>query len=357
MRHSLGLIALCLLTVSWTAMAGTDGKCRVVVFEGAGDIASYEAGAFQGLVKNLAAQDVAYDVVGGTGFGTINLAILASHAIGNETGAATAMADFWNTAKASDFYADWPLSIVQAIFAEYGLYNTAAYMQTMTKLLQSNKAQRKINLVAADANSGRLIRFDESTFKTSQVGLYVGASSFPGVFPHVPYNGMTLVDASVMNSLDLGGAITRCRNAGYADPNIIVDLIMTSSASTSIVNCSDYNAFSMIGRLITVYAYSFVTTDLYHSLANYKDVNFRYMVKPSASPYYNINPYTFNTQDMQKAMTQGYNDAVKAIKGGKQSRVETFEEMGLMMDKIRPGRAQKDVSHVYRDYPEPQYTL
>jgi len=50
----------------------------------------------------------------------------------------------------------------------------------------------------------------------------------------VQVNNYTLVDGSILSTLDLGGAVSACREAKYQDANIILDIILTNSAAASV---------------------------------------------------------------------------------------------------------------------------
>ena len=59
-------------------------KCRALALEGGGDAGSWQAGAIAGLVENLPANEVQYDVISGVSVGSINGLYVATYEKGDE---------------------------------------------------------------------------------------------------------------------------------------------------------------------------------------------------------------------------------------------------------------------------------
>jgi len=56
--------------------------CHALVLQSGGDLGAYEAGVFYGLVNNLAAADVAYEVVTGISVGSMNTVGIGQFPVG-----------------------------------------------------------------------------------------------------------------------------------------------------------------------------------------------------------------------------------------------------------------------------------
>jgi len=83
--------------------------CRALVLSGGGNNGSWEVGALYGLVNYGDPKDFEYEVVSGVSAGSINTAVIAGFAIGDEK----ALADFgtqtWLGLHSSDIWRDWAL--------------------------------------------------------------------------------------------------------------------------------------------------------------------------------------------------------------------------------------------------------
>lgn len=52
------------------------------------------------------------------------------------------------------------------------------------------------------------------------------SASIPALFMPTYFDEKTMVDGLVLSNLDLSEAITKCQDQGYADEDIIVDVIL-----------------------------------------------------------------------------------------------------------------------------------
>lgn len=75
--------------------------------------------------------------------------------------------------------------------------------------------------------------------------------SFPGVFPYVNYNGNTLIDGSCLYSITIFDAINHCKQAGFAESDIIIDVVLTSGSSLKQKDVSDFNGLEMLMRYVS----------------------------------------------------------------------------------------------------------
>lgn len=86
--------SILILSLACTSFALQD-HCYALALEGGGDRGAYQAGALYEIMNHHGDESVEYDVISGTGVGTINGALLASYAKGNEEQAAEDMISLW----------------------------------------------------------------------------------------------------------------------------------------------------------------------------------------------------------------------------------------------------------------------
>ena len=65
-----------------------DGKCRILSLRGGGVHGAWESGVINGIVNNMADEDIEYDFFAGVSIGAINASIMATFAKGQEKEAA-----------------------------------------------------------------------------------------------------------------------------------------------------------------------------------------------------------------------------------------------------------------------------
>ncbi len=75
--------------------------------------------------------------------------------------------------------------------------------------------------------NGKLVRFDLDKNNDKMVDYIVAGSSYPGIFQARDINGIIYSDGNVMLGLDIGSVVRRCRELGYLDDDILIDVILT----------------------------------------------------------------------------------------------------------------------------------
>ena len=84
-----------------------------------------------------------------------------------------------------------------------------------------------VNILSVDLNTGDVIIFDETTPVEKQPQAMVASASIPMFFP--PQENLientALTDGGLFTQVQIDEPIIRCREQGYNDEDIIVDLI------------------------------------------------------------------------------------------------------------------------------------
>ena len=84
----------------------------------------------------------------------------------------------------------------------------------------------KFSWQSVDMNTGSLIIFDETTPEKYRIKALLSSASIPGIFPPVEIGDLNLVDGGTFDNLCLAEAIVRCREEGFKDEDIIIDIIL-----------------------------------------------------------------------------------------------------------------------------------
>lgn len=137
-----------------------------------------------------------------------------------------------------------------------------------------------------DLITGKVIIFDESVPEDLLEDVLFSSASIPGVFPYVQIGDFKLVDGGTFQNLAVGDPIERCREDGYDDEDIIVDVILCFSV---VVDYEDWtledtifkDAKQLFERRAQIADFYNYYEDLLRIIRGYPDVYFRYAVAPS----------------------------------------------------------------------------
>ena len=103
-----------------------------------------------------------------------------------------------------------------------------------------------------------------------------------GVFPPVEFNNTDYFDGSTIWDLDIFSVVNQCQAQGFADSDIVVDVLLTSEKTLKKVDASDYKSIQMLWRYLEVSRYYSNMDGLLRAQFAYPNVTFRNVVAPSA---------------------------------------------------------------------------
>lgn len=86
-----------------------------------------------------------------------------------------------------------------------------------------------MNIGATDIDTTNLVRYDESTTGDHLIEAVVASASVPFVFPWDALDGYKFFDGGVVHMMDIAGGVQRCKKEGYAEKDIVIDVIMIAS--------------------------------------------------------------------------------------------------------------------------------
>lgn len=304
-----GLISLLLAN----RVDAINGKCRVLALGGGSDKGAYEAGAIIGLINNLPSGEDTWDVVVGNGAGAINAMILAQYAQGNEDAAATALNNFWSSFTPAAFYKDWIGGLLTGLLAKSGLYNTAPMLSTIKSI---NKAapQRFLGVGSADLVTGSYVFFNstKASLTTLNTGIYASASEYL-FFPYVEYSSFKLTTGSIKYSVDLYSGINACKNMGYSESNIIVDVVLGTGKNLEVVDASNYKTIQTVIRYNEISSYHDSELIIKMAEANLDQVLFRSVIYPSHKLPGSLAPYAYSSAELAAQLALGIADGKAAV--------------------------------------------
>lgn len=133
--------------------------------------------------------------------------------------------------------------------------------------------------------------------------------SFAGFFPPADVLGSSFFDGSAVWDIDIFSAINRCTELGFKNEDIVVDVIMTSSANLKQVSAEDYKSIGMLFRYLEISSFYNSMDGLLRAKFAYQGVDFRYVITPSGSIPSSHYPLNLNAKQVNKAFAMGVKDA------------------------------------------------
>lgn len=106
------------------------------------------------------------------------------------------------------------------------------------------------------------------------------------MLPVINLNDHSLVDGFVYVNLALSEAILKCREFGFDDENIIVDIVLCYSSPKKVTQYSQMDtgfltAYDMWSRKTSLYDYYQYYQDINREIKGYPKVNFRHLIAPT----------------------------------------------------------------------------
>jgi len=300
-----------------TQVDAVSGRCAAVAFSSGDQDAAYQAGALKGITTSdkLTPADYSYDAVSGVSGGALNAVLLSSFAKGQEGAAADRMEQFWRDGANASLYKNWFGGIARGLFFEGGLYNSAPLEDFIKKEFKDVKMQRSMDIGIVDVLDGSYKDFSEKNI-TSGANLndaLYASMSFAGFFPPADVLGSSFFDGSAVWDIDIFSAINSCKDLGFDEADIDVDVIMTSAANLKEVQAEDYKSIGMLFRYLEISSFYNSMDGLLRAKFAYQKANFRYVVTPTGSIPSSLYPLNLSEKQVNSAFAMGVKDAQNVI--------------------------------------------
>ncbi len=140
-----------------------------------------------------------------------------------------------------------------------------------------------------------------------------------GVFPPVEFNNTDYFDGSTIWDLDIFSVVNQCQAQGFADEDIVVDVILTSEKTLKTVDASDYKSIQMLWRYLEVSRYYSNMDGLLRAQFAYPNVQFRNVVAPSTSMPSSFYPLNLDQSEVDTIWELGMTDGAAAAASGSNS--------------------------------------
>ena len=307
------------LNLIFKAFSKEQQKCFVLGMEGGGDKGSYQAGVFKALVDLLPAEKRSWDVVSGISAGSMNAFSVAIFPQGQEEAARDFMISNWlNISSSYDVYKSWDWGgLIKGLFFKTGLYDTSPLRKLLTSLVNNTTLEREYVMGSTNMETGKFENFDsEELDQDEYIDAIMASGAYPVVFPNIIFKNKTWMDGGVVVSVDLPTSVIKCRNLGFEDHNIVVDVLLNDAKDLKDQSVSKFHPFNVLFRVLEVMGYQNTMRDLDEMSRIYPNVTIRYVVAPSKKlPSGNV-PLGFKPDQIRQMIDMGITDGTNAVKKG-----------------------------------------
>jgi predicted acylesterase/phospholipase RssA len=315
-RGSLFLILL-LASIS----AGSQ-KCYGVALEGGGSHGAYEAGALLAITELLPPEERTYSIVTGISAGALNTCQTVGYAPGDERNMAIHVSQFWlNITGNKEIASHWFGGTFFSLLFRPSLYNNANELVYIKKNI-GDVIKRNVTVASTNLNTGNFTRFTQDVGIDQLPLRCFSSGSFPMFFPPVLIDGQYYGDGAVVSNLDGYDAVSKCRELGYDDKDIVIDFLFDESTG-ALPPLRVGKTFDVIHRIRKVSGWSNGYWYVQQNFRDFPDVDFRLVVIPTKPlpPLKAAMPMDFNPVDIKFEIDLGYNDTRTLINMNKQERL------------------------------------
>ena len=316
-------IAAAAFALNYVKAANT---CTGLALSGGGSNGAWDMGVLYGLLHNGKPEDFRYDVVTGISAGSINAIQLMGYEIGDELKATEIGSDLWKNLKTSDVWQDWYVTPLDGLLLKAGMMDNSPLLKFLESLLAPLSGfKRRITVGTVNINDGTFHRFDQSnTAFADMAKAAFSSASIPTVFPPYNWKGKgVFVDGSTATNINVEDLITQCKDLGFDESQIIVDILVCESSET-------IDEWDKTGKSATNYLRARSIHGHYHGTNTIADafrahpkVNFRYLLYQEDG-FTSTGMINFNGDHTWKLQEKGRLQAQEALDAGEGTHFENL---------------------------------
>lgn len=292
-------------------------KCYALALSSGDQNSMYQAGVLKGFAQNMDASEMGYQAISGVAGGAVNSAILANFPVGQEEDAADRMKTFWDNSTNTKLYKDWLGGLAEGLLLKGGLWNDAPVQDFLkTELADIAATNRWIDIGLTDVLKGTYVDYQEDGLVGDDLNNVLFAQfAQAGVFPPAEFNNTDYFDGSTIWDLDIFSVVNKCQDMGFADEDIVVDVVLTSEKTLKVVDASNYKSIQMLWRYLEVSRFYSNMDGLLRAQFAYPNVAFRHTVAPSDEIPSSFYPLNLSQDEVDQIYDLGVTDGASAATG------------------------------------------
>ena len=247
---------------------------------------------------------------------------------------ANALCDIWRSISSKNVYKNWIGGVVTGALFKQSLFNSAPLRDTLNKYAYGLRRYRSTHygICNADKANFEVHHYDNTDFvEKEHIESVMASSAIPAIFPPVvDASGETLVDGGAIWNSDLPSAVNGCRDLGYKDSDIILDIILCGGAPLSVKeDVSGHNTYQNFMRYREMSSYYKDLNNLEKTHIAFPDVTYRSVVYPTKDISQGM-PMSFTKKQIDFMINLGIQDAKNALKLGGPNQMEVIQEFNQM---------------------------
>ena len=316
-------------------------KCYVLALEGGGDHGAYQAGAIKGLADNLPADEAKWSVITGISAGTLNGSGLSLFDIGDEKAGADFLVSVWRDLEGKNsIYRNWKpwgaLGPFFALFYKSGFYDTTPEKELLNEILDGRTIKRDLYIGITNIRTGGYeVVSAKGLSKEDFVQSIMSSSAIPVIFPAVEYLNKDLyADGGVKHGIDILTGINVCKEKGYKEEDIVVDIVLCFGRKLEEVDPTKQKSMNALLRMFAIWNYDRGTHDVDETIHSFPNVKFRYLVKPTKDLPNSTTPLIFDKEELEFMINVGIQDAKDLV----QASTDNFSTVVEMVEEYRKER-------------------
>jgi predicted acylesterase/phospholipase RssA len=226
--------------------------------------------------------------------------------------------------KTSQIY-KYRFPLIYALFRAPSLIdNTPAY--NLIQQYTGNPIKRNITVAATDISTGELINFNQTIGRENMTTACWASGAYPAAFPPIKIDERYFIDGCATSNLDGFVVVDWCRDMGFKDKDIVVDLYYDVHPNI-LVQERVNRTRETLARLTNIRHYYKSNWFISQLKTDFPDVEIRYEITPSAA----IHNYPYIVPgDFQYKINLGYNDTILLLKKSKAQRQRDASERFLI---------------------------
>jgi predicted acylesterase/phospholipase RssA len=220
----------------------------------------------------------------------------------------------------------------------------------LKKEFKDTTIKRDLNLGIVDVKDGSYKDFTAQNITEGDnlVDALYASLSFAGFFPPADVLGSSYFDGSAVWDVDIFSAVNKCKDKGFKEEDIVVDVVLTSAANLKKVEADDYKSISMLFRYLEVSSFYNSMDGLLRAKFAYQGVDFRYVIAPSGNIPSSLHPLNLSEKQIKTTFDMGVKDAQEAIEKGAKT---TFDEL-IHYHALKKQGDQRILKHTYGSFQE-----
>ena len=295
--------------------AAKDGLCYAAALQGGGDKGAYQAGALKGLFEALPKGEAEWDVFSGVSVGAINTIFAATFPKGDEKQMIDELVDLWVNITPDDIMKEHVGGVTTGTVFKTGIYDNEPLREFIKDKVFEKEVFRetKYGICNLDKANFEVHSYETGdTVDMKHISSVMASSAIPAFFPPEvdETEGHFLIDGGSIWNIDLPSAINACRDLGYEEEQIVVDIILCASAEIATnENIGDHLVMQNLARFQEINAYYTETNDIEKTHIAFPLVEYRSVISPSENLKQGSNFMDFDPEDTQHMLELGYKDA------------------------------------------------